>query len=126
MDRAGGSRDQATVSWWSSFLSKDCGSGATGRCCSGAGVISGPRCRAGGSFGGSGGTEGGCEGLAGEVVSEVEVCVKICFEICSEDCVEGWFQVCVGDCVKGCFKDSFEVIGKVRVCVEIFVKDGQC
>ena len=122
MDRAGGSRDQATVSWWSSFLSKDCGSGATGRCCSGAGVISGPRCRARGSFRGSGGTGRGCEGL----VSEVEVGVKICFEICSEDCVEGEFQVCVEDCVKGCFEDSVKVIGEVRVCVKIFVKDGQC
>ena len=124
MDSAGGSRDQAAVSWRSSFLSKDCGFGVAGRCCSGAGVASRPRCRAWGSLGGSGGAEGGCEGFAGRVFKEVEVCVKICFKACSEDCVEGWFQVCVGDCVKGRFEDSFEVISKVKV-VKVFAEDGQ-
>ena len=106
LDCAGGSRDQATDSEWSSFLFKDRDFRVTGRCCSGAGVISGSGCRAGGSFRGSGGTGGGCKVL----VSGVEVDVKICFKICSEDCVEGEFQV----------------IGKVKGGVKIVIKDGQC
>ena len=110
MDCSGRSGDQATDNEWSFFLFKGWGSRVAGRCCSGAGVIFGSGCGAGGSFRGSGGAGGGCKVL----VSKVEVYVKICFKICSEDCVEGEFQVCVEDCVKGCFEDSVKVIGKVR------------